>query len=71
MQTYKNDPKWIRAKFRGKCCRCHAEIKKGDLIYWYPLSRAVYCDGADCGVSESRSFESSAMDDDLYSMLYC
>lgn len=62
---YKNDPRWITAKFNCKCERCGKEIKKGDECFYYPIGRSVYCENSDCGQQESRQFESAAFDESM------
>lgn len=59
---YKNDPYWIKARYRARC-HCGKEIKPGDEAMYYPIGRQVAC--ADCG----RVTEMELIEDDNYSML--
>jgi hypothetical protein len=43
---YKDDPRWIIAKYAGKCF-CGKEIKPGDTAMYYPRGKTVACE--DCG----------------------
>lgn len=67
---YARDPKWLNARRRDVCRKCHAEIKVGERIFYYPATRAVYCDSEACGKSESRSFECAAQDEANYCGTY-
>ena len=51
------DPFWIFAKFPGKCTRCGAPIKKGESIFYYPATRAVFCPADDCGQQANRRIQ--------------
>jgi hypothetical protein len=64
--TRGKDPYWMSARFPGKCARCGKEIKKGEQIFYYPNTRAVYCDGDNCGGQEARDFAAAASDENIY-----
>ena len=64
MITYKNDPKKMTAKFKGKCSKCGCEIKKGDNIVYYPINSQAFC--SKCGDKEFQSFIESAIDEENY-----
>lgn len=66
--TYKNDPKWLLARFNGKCRKCNKPVKKGDSIFYYPSTKSVYC--KECGNQESASFECMKQDEDFYNSRY-
>lgn len=68
MINYKNDPKRLTAKYKGKCCKCSGEIKKGDDIVFYPIGNRVYC--SKCGNKEFQSFVESAIDEYNYNNGY-
>lgn len=56
---YKDDPRWITARYPGKCY-CGKDIKPGDSVMYYQRGKSVACD--DCGlVTEGR-----LADEDLY-----
>ena len=40
MPSYRNDPRWITAKWPGKD-REGAEYKKGDRVFYYPLTKTI------------------------------
>lgn len=58
------DPKIIKAKFSCKCKGCSAQIKKGELLYYWPIGKKAYC--ATCGEPYYRDFISSAQDEMFY-----
>ena len=43
---YKNEPRWIRAKYPGRC-HCGRAIKPGDRALYFPVSKKLSCRG--CG----------------------
>jgi hypothetical protein len=59
---YKNDPRWIRARYRGRC-HCGKEIKPGDDAMYYPLGKKTA--RADCGNVTEREL----IDEDNYFMM--
>lgn len=65
MARYSNDPRWVEARFPGKCARCGASIAKGARAFFYPSSRSLYCAG-DCGDEASADFEAAAFDEGNY-----
>jgi hypothetical protein len=67
---YKGDPYWTKERFESKCRRCDKQIRRGESIFYYPSSRAVYCDHEACGRQESRSFECAAQDEANYCGTY-
>jgi hypothetical protein len=56
---YRNDPKWISAKFVSQCKKCNRSIKKGEDIFWYPSTKSVYCNDSNCGQACSKDFTNS------------
>jgi ribosomal protein L32 len=60
---YKNDPKWIKAKYYSKCSKCGKEILKQSACFWYPLDKSVYCE--ECGKVASAQFEAEAFDEEM------
>jgi len=62
-RSYSNAPRWMEARFPSQCTRCKCSIKKGDRIFYYPASKAVYCAAEACGKECSRDFESHAFDE--------
>ncbi len=58
------DPYWTKARFNSKCSGCHAEIRKGKRIYYYPNDRSVFCE--ECGQEASQDFNGAAFDEGVY-----
>ena len=38
------DPRKMNSKFPGKCLRCGAKIERGDIIYYWPLTKTARCE---------------------------
>lgn len=66
MASFKGDPYWIKAKFQSTCKGCGKVIEKGEDIFFFPRSKAVFCGLRDCGIKESISFDNVAMDEAFY-----
>jgi hypothetical protein len=65
MKRYQNlDPRWITAKFAGKCPSCNAAIGKGSRAYYYPNGKSVYCQP--CGDDAQREFDAACFDEASY-----
>jgi len=62
---YSGDPYWTTARFQSSCRHCGRTIKKGEDIFYYPKQKAVYCQDAGCGQSESDRFTAEAQDEDV------
>ena len=54
-----SDPRWITAKYTGKCRKCSKTLVAGDRVFYYPKGKACY--GAACGCAEQAANEFSAM----------
>ena len=63
---YKNDPRWIYAKF-GQCAECNQAVK-GKRVFWYPLSKKVYCET--CGQKHEQDFNEHVFDEEVYNSMY-
>lgn len=51
----RNDPFWLNARFTGgNCPKCSKEHRKGDRVFFYPVSRRAFC--ADCGKHAEQDF---------------
>ena len=68
----RSDPKWITAKWAGRCSQCGEPFAKGADVFWYPLGRVW--DSAsgkfsrdvlsgDCADGAGRDFSSHTFDD--------
>jgi hypothetical protein len=66
MAQYRNDPRWIEARFQSKCGKCGDAVLKGDKVYYYPLEKKVFCKKDDCSGSCERDFSSCAFDEMVY-----
>lgn len=59
------DPHWMDARFDSECGKkdCNEQIKKGDRIFFYPVTRTAL--GSRCGHAEEASadFEAHKMDE--------
>lgn len=64
MNHYNNDPKWLTARFNSTCVKCKNTIKKGTEIFYYPKTKAVFCEA--CAEIESKSFDAIVQDEDFY-----
>jgi hypothetical protein len=62
---YGGDPRWIVARFPGKCATCGATIRKGDRCYYRPNGRHVYCEPGGCAAAQEADFTSRAFDEDM------
>ena len=60
---YPKDPHWLAARFPGQCRKCGAAIRKGDRIYYHPLTRTVLC--AACG-EPAAAETAAAVADEIY-----
>ena len=47
---YKNGPRWIRAKYPGRC-HCGRAIKPGDRALFLPVCKKLSCRG--CGHTDA------------------
>jgi hypothetical protein len=47
---YSGGPRWIRAKYDGRC-HCSRRIKPGDRALYSPVRRRMFC--LDCGQTEA------------------
>lgn len=63
MPTYRNDPRWITARFVSKCAGCKTAIEKGTEAFYYPASRSVYGKACGCAAPRAADFEAAAFDD--------
>jgi len=58
-----SDPRWITAKFPGKCSKCGEAIHKGNSIFYYPIGKRVYVN--ECAEKASRDFHSMVADESM------
>lgn len=60
---YASDPRWITARYPGKCEHCGATIKAGASIFYYPSSKTVLCAGEECGKQADRDTNAANHDE--------
>jgi hypothetical protein len=73
MPGFRNDPRWITAKYPASCAHqtkrdlgstlCNMPIPRGARAFYFPATRSIYC--AACGEGAARDFQAFAFDDDL------
>jgi hypothetical protein len=63
----KGDPYWITARRADSCTGCKARVRAGDRVFYYPNTRAIYCEAEACGAAASRDFDARAFDDAMVS----
>lgn len=66
MKRYKNDPRWIEAKF-GFCTTCQKPLK-GTRAWYYPATHDIFCEK--CAESHVKDFNSAVEDEEFYESLY-
>jgi hypothetical protein len=64
MRLYANDPRWIPARFAGKCSKCGEAFGKGRMIFYYPSTKTVLS-GA-CAIAAADDFDAAARDEAFY-----
>ena len=64
MPRYAGDPRWIEARYPGKCAGagCGAAIPKKARAYYFPKGRILYC--TKCGEQKAAEFAAAAADED-------
>lgn len=63
-----NDPRWIQAKFASKCSKCKEHIGKGEVIYYYPLTKDVF--SGECAKAAEKDFNSMLEQENFYGSPY-
>ena len=58
--SYRNDPRWISARFISQC-KCGTSIRKGERVFYYPLVKQALCEV--CGTPAAREFEAMSADE--------
>jgi hypothetical protein len=54
-QHHRNDPRWIRSKYGGKCAKCGQAFSIGDRIFYRTDTKRTYF--AECGEEECASLQ--------------
>lgn len=63
MATYRNDPRWIDARYCGHCASCGKEIVRGDRIFYWPIGKKAEC--GECGGQSSARFAAECWDEEF------
>ena len=58
-----NDPFEMVSKFNSTCKKCGKEIKKGEKIVYFPLTKSAY--HAECGAQSLAESRSAIMDEEV------
>ena len=61
-KSYCHDPRWIRAKYPGRC-HCGRQIRPGERALYFPISKKLSC--RECGRVDAMRIS----DDDLNALL--
>ena len=62
MATYRNDPRWLDAKFAGTCAKCGQPFGRGARIFYYPNGRRAFYD--ECAHNAAADFEAARADEE-------
>jgi hypothetical protein len=68
MTRYRNNPRWLMAKWPGHCAESDAPIKAGERAFYYPRERTLY--SGECAEQAARDFECAAADEQTWSGFY-
>lgn len=60
--SFPQDPRWIVAKYPGKCF-CGSAIAKGERCFYYPNTRTLKC--VKCSEQAARDFEAAKQDEEF------
>ena len=61
--SYAGDPRWLTAKYAGKCAKCGEAFAAGERIFYYPKGKHTY--SGSCAEACSRDFEAARFDEDV------
>ena len=60
---YRNDPRWITARYAGTDAK-GTPFEKGERVFYYPNTKTIYAGAA--AVDAALDFASSAFDEDCF-----
>jgi len=63
MTHYKDDPRWIKARFNS-ACPCGNIIRKCEDAFYYPRTKTALC--KKCGDAAELDFNLAVQDEDFY-----
>lgn len=61
MAQYRNDPRWLPARFAGKCAKCGEAFERGRMIFYYPNGKRALS-GA-CAIAAADEFDAAKADE--------
>jgi hypothetical protein len=64
MKRYRDDPRWITAKWPGQCAKCAAPIRAGERAFYYPRERRLY--SGECAEQAASDFACAAADEETW-----
>ncbi len=59
------DPYWCQVRYACKCASCLKPIKVGESGFYYPASRAMYCNAINCGQNAALDFQTAKQDEEF------
>ena len=59
-----NDPRQITAKFNSQCKSCGKVIRKGEQLFYWPLTKTAKC--TECGEADYRVSMAAIQDEENY-----
>lgn len=62
MAQYRNDPRWMPARYAGKCSKCGETFTAGRMIFYYPTGKRALA-GA-CAIAAADEFGAHKADED-------
>lgn len=64
MAQYRNDPRWLPARYAGKCSKCGETFERGRMIFYYPIGKRALSGG--CAVAAGDKFDAAVRDEQFY-----
>lgn len=68
MPRYSQDPRWIDARYAGKCSECNAPIKRDERCFYYPNGKKLL--SGECAEAAAGDFNACAFDEAQYTGSY-
>lgn len=62
MNHYRDDPRWIEARYPGHCHGCDAPISRGEQILYWPKGKRTYANV--CAETRWARFTAEAADEE-------
>jgi hypothetical protein len=64
MTTYRNDPRWIPARYAGKCTKCSESFGAGRMVFYYPIGKRLL--SGQCAIAAANDFDAMKRDEEFY-----